>query len=700
MIEKCAYSYPVENVMTQLCQARYTCIGLIAVLCLAAWIGAVQEPQKKPQTPAGEVESLIDRLTQIDQQDVGYSASVSGSAFLPLGQSQMGMALLFQEPSASSDTLKSLVKLGAKAVPALLEHLKDDRPTKITLSHGGVFGGMFITQDEDKAKMQNQPGFAETKYTIMVGDLCYVAIGQIVNRPYWAVRYQPTAIVFVTSIPRSKKLRDEVIKEWSNLTPAKHEESLAHDILESGDGYARDSASLRLAYYYPAGLETVALKQLSRPTYPATDVWTLIQERLYPAKTAKDRKALVDEFVTKNGDISREGIKWHLFNDLRSQEADEEGRTHPKLESRPKARECLIDVFGLPAKVKSEDRPTEGPLSDGGQAEFIKTLHYEWSEKLDKALRELLVKTNDDFLAKGCLDRLVGRGYDDEIDAYLKRRLPKQKDQYHKDKLLKYKAKLGWTRLHASVDLDVREIVETVLKQKVPVDTQARDGRTALHIAADNGKTEIIEILLAANANPNIKDRENQLPVQLAAHNDYTSVVLQLVAKKSEVPDIFVATIASAFDKASAMLKAEPTLVKRRNGEGLTPLHVASREGQTEIVRALLAAGADAKAIDDQQPDGKRREYYQGWTPLHLAALKGNTAAATLLLDSGADVNATAKRGQHTPLHYAAWSGSEELVTLLLARNANRNAKDDQRRTPLDLAKEKKNLAVIKLLGK
>jgi hypothetical protein len=337
--------------MTQPTQSRFAGIGLIAVLCLAASIGGVQVPQKKPQKPAAEVEALIDQLTQVDQQDVGYSASVSGSSFLPLGQSHTGMALLFQEPSATSDALRSLVKLGVKALPTLLEHLKDERPTKIKLSHPGVFGGMYITQDGDNAEKLEGLGRAETDYTIMVGDLCYVAIGQIVNRRYWAVRYQPTAIIFVTSVPKSKKLREEVIKAWSDLTPAKHEESLTRDILE--DGYSRDSASLRLAYYYPAALETVALKQLARPAYPVADVWTLIRERLYPAKTTKERKALVEDFVTKHGEVSRQGIKWHLFEDLSSQEADEEGQVHPKLDSRPKARECLIEAFGLPATVKS-----------------------------------------------------------------------------------------------------------------------------------------------------------------------------------------------------------------------------------------------------------------------------------------------------------------------------------------------------------
>jgi ankyrin repeat protein len=148
------------------------------------------------------------------------------------------------------------------------------------------------------------------------------------------------------------------------------------------------------------------------------------------------------------------------------------------------------------------------------------------------------------------------------------------------------------------------------------------------------------------------------------------------------------------------LLKEKPGLVKLRNGEGLNPLHVAAREGQTEVVRLLIAAGADVKALDDHPAEEFRRQYTDGWTPLHFAAMTGQTAVAAILLDHGADVNAADQRGKGTALHYAAWAGNAELVKLLLARGANRDAKDEMNRTPLDLAKEKRHTGVIKLLEK
>src|ERR1022692_973044 len=170
--------------MIRINQSIWLWLGLVFGLGATTGFAEAQEVKKQPERPADEVKALIDRLKDLDHQDIGYSGSTTGSSFLPLGQSASHAMLLFQKPHESSDALKSLVKLGTKALPKLLEHLSDKRPTKIKLTHGGFFGGLFITQDEDadKKKKDDDFGFGRSKkeYTIMVGDLCYVALGQIV----------------------------------------------------------------------------------------------------------------------------------------------------------------------------------------------------------------------------------------------------------------------------------------------------------------------------------------------------------------------------------------------------------------------------------------------------------------------------------------------------------------------------------------
>lgn len=170
-------------------------IRLIALwLCLTS--SCFADESKKPGDP---VEKLIDQLEYVSVQEVGYSGGNSGSTFLPLQRNDFSAnGNTLNDPKGSSRALISLVKLGVKAVPSLLKHLDDDRKTKIVLKNR--YGGMFaISQDAgekaDEEGMESHSPFRMPKqYTVRVGDLCYVALGQIVNRDYSMVRYIPTRI--------------------------------------------------------------------------------------------------------------------------------------------------------------------------------------------------------------------------------------------------------------------------------------------------------------------------------------------------------------------------------------------------------------------------------------------------------------------------------------------------------------------------
>jgi ankyrin repeat protein len=90
-----------------------------------------------------------------------------------------------------------------------------------------------------------------------------------------------------------------------------------------------------------------------------------------------------------------------------------------------------------------------------------------------------------------------------------------------------------------------------------------------------------------------------------------------------------------------------------------TPLHVASKEGHGAIVKALLDAGANAKAVTTSKT-----------TALHLAAGAGSVEAVTALLDRGADVNAAEGAWGQTPLIFAAASNRVDALRVLIKRGA------------------------------
>ena len=84
----------------------------------------------------------------------------------------------------------------------------------------------------------------------------------------------------------------------------------------------------------------------------------------------------------------------------------------------------------------------------------------------------------------------------------------------------------------------------------------------------------------------------------------------------------------------------------------MTPLHVASRRGNEEVVALLLWCGADVTMRSS-------------WgTPLHCAAMSGSAAVVLLLLEYGADKAAIGMLGG-TPLYCARVWKHPELEALL-----------------------------------
>jgi ankyrin repeat protein len=129
-------------------------------------------------------------------------------------------------------------------------------------------------------------------------------------------------------------------------------------------------------------------------------------------------------------------------------------------------------------------------------------------------------------------------------------------------------------------------------------------------------------------------------------------------------------------ERVKTLLKDHPWLVSIDNIRGPTPLLLAVKCGERNVVELLIANNADVKA-----------KTINGWTPLHLAAQKGRSDMAELLLNKGAIIDAKDSLGL-TPLHWAAAQGHKDVAVLLLANKAEVNAKDAYGYTPLHWAAE------------
>jgi len=101
------------------------------------------------------------------------------------------------------------------------------------------------------------------------------------------------------------------------------------------------------------------------------------------------------------------------------------------------------------------------------------------------------------------------------------------------------------------------------------------------------------------------------------------------------------------------------------------PIHAAAFYGDAQRVEALLGAGADANARDENAS-----------TPLHNAAWNGHKKMAELLLENGADVNAEDAAGL-SPLQYAGREKHVDVVRLLWKRAATGGSRMPYRLTAL-----------------
>lgn len=218
------------------------------------------------------------------------------------------------------------------------------------------------------------------------------------------------------------------------------------------------------------------------------------------------------------------------------------------------------------------------------------------------------------------------------------------------------------------------------------VDETDRSGNTALHIAVDSKDLEAIRLVLKSGAALTAKNSEGLTPYHLSENRLLGCNFFKKTNRRKEtVTALYHACENGDLETVKNSLCHSATL-KDRGENNDTPLHVASRAGQTQAASLLIQLGADVQA---------RNKFKV--TPLHAACHSGHLATAKLLVQNGADVNAKAA-GSRTPLCVAIWKGHADLVAFLVEQHADVNVKGCMGLTALHEACINNSTAVARLL--
>jgi palmitoyltransferase ZDHHC13/17 len=118
---------------------------------------------------------------------------------------------------------------------------------------------------------------------------------------------------------------------------------------------------------------------------------------------------------------------------------------------------------------------------------------------------------------------------------------------------------------------------------------------------------------------------------------------------------------------------ADPTV---RDGQGFNALHLAVHSMNSMLVLLLIYT-----SIDIDTPDSLHH------TPLMWAAYQGDQATADILLRHGASISKI-DNTQFTALHWAIVKGNKVCIRKVLEAGADAKAKEENGKTPDDMAKE------------
>ena len=235
------------------------------------------------------------------------------------------------------------------------------------------------------------------------------------------------------------------------------------------------------------------------------------------------------------------------------------------------------------------------------------------------------------------------------------------------------KAQLDFPLLLAAQNGHV-EIVSFLIEKGGNVNTSDAKGNTPIILSSGHGKLPVVKLLVKNGADIKSRNNEGINAYTAALAKGYAEITDMLKVSEDET-DINLELIDAANHANTKKVRTLLAKGANPNTELLSidkqkkafPLIIAIKNSSKEITQALLENGANPNISD-----------FDAHTPLIYAAEQGNLEIVKLLLAKGADINGIAKGTPFdpsyyaTPLLYATEKGHKEVVEFLLNNGADK----------------------------
>nr|XP_047128806.1 transient receptor potential cation channel subfamily A member 1-like isoform X2 [Hydra vulgaris]XP_047128807.1 transient receptor potential cation channel subfamily A member 1-like isoform X2 [Hydra vulgaris] len=258
------------------------------------------------------------------------------------------------------------------------------------------------------------------------------------------------------------------------------------------------------------------------------------------------------------------------------------------------------------------------------------------------------------------------------------------------------KNSLQETPLHRAALFNRTEIIDFLMTKGVYVDCCDKDNETPLLMAVRKNNVESVKLLLKYHADINVKDANDKTCLFIAAEEN-SREAFEILSKydisnlleefdKHEMTPLHIAAKKGNENIVQSLLSLGAR-IDAKSHENLTPLHLAARSGHSRIVQILLS---NVLSIVNDLDDFSN-------TPLHLAAIEGHVKIVEMLIEAGSAID-TRNAKLMTPLDCAAYHGWSQCTQCLLDADSSVNPSDEVKVTPLHLACKEGHVDIVNLL--